>query len=78
MKRVKMEVFATAKSSNIMQIGYIYKTKTLGVQFKGDGSVYLYSNVPKKLWVAFTESRSVGQFFNENIKDKFPTEKWTK
>lgn len=67
-----MVEFRSVVSSNVQGIAYEDATSTLYVEFKG-GSRYAYSSVPKEEYEAFLEASSPGQFFNNNIKDAYPT-----
>jgi len=58
------------KSSNIQAVGYVPKTSTLTVQFKG-GKTYNYADVPEKIYNQFKSADSPGNFFHVNIKGVF-------
>jgi len=53
-------------------MGYDRKTQTLEVEFK-NGGVYRYSEVPLDLWLQLQKSPSKGKFFQEHVRDRFPT-----
>ncbi|HEX2875039.1 MAG TPA: KTSC domain-containing protein [Polyangiaceae bacterium] len=53
-------------------IGYDRATRTLEVEFK-NGGVYLYDDVPPELWSELRRAASKGQFFQERVRDQFPT-----
>ena len=69
------------KSSNIWAYGMDIKdrhdkTGTLVIQFKGrnggpTGGIYVYYDVPVKLWRQFISSPSKGHFFWQNIRNNF-------
>lgn len=59
-------------SSSLKSIGYARKTQTLEVEF-ANGNVYRYDDVPLALWTELRHSASKGRFFQENIRDRFPT-----
>jgi len=59
-------------SSNLQSVGYDERSFTLEVQFR-NGSVYELKGVPRHLYDLLIGSPSKGQFFNEHIKDKFPS-----
>lgn len=61
-------------SSNIESIGYDENSLTLEVEFKG-GSVYEYSGVPEHIYIELKEASSVGSYFNQNIRNDYPTSK---
>jgi hypothetical protein len=58
-------------SRAISSIGY--QAGTLELEFV-DGDVYRYFLVPRGLFVEFLQAESKGAFFNERIRDRFPTE----
>ena len=55
------------ESSNISMIDYDVNNLTLTVYFK-DGSVYDYYPIYEKQVMDFSESKSKGKWFNENIR----------
>ncbi|WP_316845099.1 KTSC domain-containing protein [Pedobacter psychrodurus] len=57
-------------SSVIKYFSYDGVTKTLKVIFVTD-MVYLYQNVPEKIYKMLKASGSKGRYFNSYIKDKF-------
>jgi KTSC domain len=58
-------------SRAISSIGY--QAGTLEVEFV-DGDVYRYFLVPRALFIEFMQAESKGAFFNDRIRDRFPTE----
>lgn len=62
------------QSTDLSIIGYNAKTQELEVTFKG-GGVYLYTGVPEVVYQALMLAQSHGLYFNQHIKDKFPTSK---
>ena len=62
------------ESSSLRSIGYDRKTRTLEVEF-ANGGVYRYDEVPAELWSDFRHSASKGRFFQQMIRDHFPTER---
>jgi KTSC domain len=58
-------------SRAISSVGYL--AGTLEIEFV-DGDVYRYFLVPRGLFVEFMRAESKGAFFNERIRDRFPTE----
>jgi hypothetical protein len=58
-------------SRAIRSIGY--QADTLEIEFV-DGDVYRYFLVPRRLFVEFMQAESKGAFFNERIRDRFPSE----
>jgi hypothetical protein len=68
----------TAKSSTIHRVAYDDKEQALEIEFRS-GNVYRYKEVPPRLWKVFQlyieVEGSAGSFFNEYIKNQFPSEK---
>lgn len=62
----------SVSSSNIRSIGY--EANALEVAFH-NGGVYQYANVPKSVYQSFMSAGSKGSFFQQNIKDVYPTSK---
>lgn len=62
------------KSSNIAGCSYSRKVKVLIVDFHS-GFRYAYRGVPERLYRRFLNAKSHGEFFAENIKDKFEYQK---
>ncbi len=60
------------RSSNISSIGYAADTRTLEVEFNS-GSIYQYSRVPESVYNALMGARSHGSYFNDHIRDTYPT-----
>lgn len=60
-------------SSSVVE-GFMYDTESegLGVRLR-DGSRYFYGKVPVSVVDEFCESDSVGKFFNQRVKGKYPT-----
>lgn len=54
-------------SSNIESIGYLKESKILKVVFKG-GSSYIYKNVDELQIKNINNAKSIGRYFNDNIK----------
>jgi lysyl-tRNA synthetase class 2 len=75
--RMAKPVF-TAKSSTIHKVEYDEKEKKMTIEFRS-GNIYRYSEVPPRLWKVFQlyieVEGSAGSFFNEYIKNQFPSEK---
>lgn len=57
-------------SSAIAAIEYEPESKNMHVFFHETGQ-YTYYDVPEDVYLAFLNSRSVGQFFNIHIRDKY-------
>lgn len=60
------------ESSSLRSIGYDRATCTLEVEFLSR-VVYRYHDVPAALWSELRNSSSKGQFFQQRIRDQFPT-----
>ena len=58
------------KSSVVASIGYDLETKTLAVEEVKTGDVWLYSNVPPELAVAFESAPSMGVFYHKALAHK--------
>jgi len=57
----------SVESSNLGSVGYDKKTQTLEVQFKNNGRVYQYKDVPSKVVKQLLEAESIGSYFRKNI-----------
>ena len=62
------------KSSNIKAVGYDELKMILRVQFYSGGT-YEYKDVPRKIWMDFITSKSLGKYFYKKIRDKYKTTK---
>jgi hypothetical protein len=58
------------QSTSIAAIGY--KRRTMNVEFN-TGRIYEFTRVPRAQFDQFRQSLSKGQFFNQNIKDLYPS-----
>lgn len=59
-------------SSNLRSVGYNPMTSTLEVEFH-TGSVYEYDRVPGHVHVGLMGASSKGEYFHDNIRDRYPT-----
>lgn len=59
------------KSSNLKSVGYDHDRRLLEIEFI-NGAVYEYKGVPSEIYVQFMEAYSLGSFFHEFIRDKYP------
>ena len=50
-----------------------YRKGMLEIEFP-DGDVYRYFDVPQLLFLQFLRADSMGAFFNERIRDRYPCE----
>ena len=64
----------SVKSSNIKAVGYDEGKMILRVQFYS-GGLYEYKDVPRKFYIDFITSKSLGKYFYKNIKNKYKTTK---
>ena len=62
------------ESSNIRSVGHDPATNTLEVEFK-TGAVHRYAGVPPDLADRLVRAESVGRFFNQHVKTRFPSER---
>lgn len=62
--------YVSVNSSNIYNVGYDKKEKTLEVEFKS-GSVYQYKGVSKKVFEELVHALSVGRYFHQYIRDSY-------
>ncbi len=60
----------SVSSSNLRSVGH--DGSTLEVEFR-NGSVYQYSGVPKSVSRALLSAGSKGGYFNDYIRDRYPT-----
>lgn len=60
-------------SSFITNVSWDDDTETLLVQFIS-GTTWLYHDVPQDAYNRLVRSPSVGQYFNKNIRDNYPSE----
>jgi hypothetical protein len=58
-------------SQAITSVGY--QAGMLELEFV-DGDVYRYFLVPRSLFIEFMHAESKGAFFNDRIRDRYPTE----
>lgn len=64
-----------SNSSQIKSIGYDPTTKTLEVEFKSNGALYQYHDVPQSAYQEFSKAGSLGQHFNQKIKGNYKGKK---
>jgi len=69
-KRCNMER-EYVESAMISSYGYDPDTSTLEVEFKKNGVVWQYFDVPESVYWEMKSARSSGQFFNANIKNTY-------
>jgi hypothetical protein len=61
------------ESSAIRSVGYERETALLEVEFTSD-RVYRYFAVPHAVYEGLLNAESVGAFFNEFVRDRYPEE----
>ena len=61
------------RSSVIAALGYDQATNTLEVEFVS-GKVYRYFMIPAETYDALLTADSLGREFNENVRDRYPSE----
>jgi hypothetical protein len=64
------------KSENLLAIDYDPQQKVITVTFKG-GVIYLYYDVPEKVYRALITAESKGIYFSEHIRDQYACEQIT-
>jgi hypothetical protein len=60
------------ESSMITSIGYDETQGTLEVEFKSNGQIWNYYDVPEYIWFEMNSASSVGNYFHANIRSKYP------
>ena len=58
-------------SSVIASVGYSADENLLEVEFR-TGRVYTYHRVPPSVYAGLRAARSVGRYFNDRIRDRYP------
>lgn len=58
-------------SSMITSIGYDFQQAILEIEFKSNGQIWQYIDVPEYLWYEMESATSVGKFFHSNIKGTY-------
>lgn len=56
-------------STMISSIGYDSLQAVLEVEFRSNGQIWQYYDVPENIWYEMEAASSVGKFFNLNIKN---------
>ena len=59
------------ESSMITSMGYDFQQAVLEIEFKSNGQVWQYFDVPESLWYEMESASSVGKFFHSNIRGIF-------
>lgn len=58
-------------SRMISSAGYNSNNATLEVEFKSNGQIWQYFDVPEYVWFEFLSAESKGQYFLRNIRKKY-------
>lgn len=58
-------------SSMIVSMGYDFQQSVLEVEFKTNGQIWQYFDVPEYLWYEMESALSAGKFFNSNIRGAY-------
>lgn len=69
--KIPKDVMQTVDSSAISEMGYDSKNRALIVRFKSSGKAYVYIDFPKTEWESFRNAKSIGSYYNKNIKGKY-------
>lgn len=56
------------ESSMIISIGYDAVQAILEVEFKSNGQIWQYYDVPEHIWHEMESAESVGKYFHANIR----------
>jgi hypothetical protein len=65
-------------SSDLKSVGYDPDSKVLEVEFKSNGSIFRYPNVPLALYEGLMRAQSRGIYFREKIRnfpERYPPQK---
>jgi len=62
------------ESSVIRAVGYERDTATLEIEFHSD-NVYRYFAVPHGVYEGLINAESVGAYFNQRVRDRYPEER---
>lgn len=69
MKFVKVR---EVESSMVKEVGYDFKTSTLGVVYNSSPNLmYKYSNVDKNIYSELLKANSVGKYLHKNVLGKY-------
>ncbi len=60
-------------SEVLSSIGYDHEEAVLEIEFR-NGRIYHYYAVPPSVYKALMASESAGNYFNHEVKDRYPTE----
>lgn len=62
-------------SSFINHVSWDSDFQNLAIRFS-TGTVWVYYNVPENKYKALIQAKSVGAYFNKNIRDNYPSERY--
>jgi hypothetical protein len=65
------KLFATPKSTCFSEIGYDPNNELLIVRFRDSGKAYLYLSFPSQEWDTFKSAKSLGSYYNSEIKGHY-------
>ncbi len=71
-----VDMIDTPDSSCFSQIGYSSEYEILVVTFRDSETTYLYLDVPEEEWDSFRTAKSLGGYFNRNIKGYYTCNKY--
>lgn len=61
-------------SSNLHSGLYNPREKKLFIRFQSGDRIYMYEDVPMKVWTELKNADSAGQYFNRSIRGEYNTE----
>jgi hypothetical protein len=73
-RREPMPRRSAVDSTHIQSAGYRAEEQKLFVKFLGDPRIFVYSNVPARVYSDFQRAKSKGEFFARRIRDVFEFE----
>ncbi|MDP6354436.1 MAG: KTSC domain-containing protein [Planctomycetota bacterium] len=74
-KNLTREVAETSRSSWIRSADYYHDESGFGYGvFRIRDSRYIHARLPRKIWDEFKSARSMGHYYNENIKGRYMVE----
>lgn len=73
-KVVLIKEWVDVESSNLEEVEYDRKIKSLSIKFKNSSKIYIFKNVPIKVYAGLMWSNSKGKYFHKKIKNEFDFE----
>lgn len=65
------------ESSALSSAGYDAVNHVLEIEFRKNGYIYQYSNIPEEEYIGLINAESIGRYYNRRIKGKYPSyRKW--